>query len=519
MTPPAANRNAHGRDAQPPSGDAAALHREAGDKRALYARTAVGLIISVVRALFLARLLAPAEMSAYRLGTSWVPYFGVVTLGAIEAFAYRAPGLRAAGMNEEAGRYQAVALVMALLTASVAAAGTTALFVFFDLASPPAAIAFGGYAFVASMTPYFNAGLWVAGHFRRQARTDLVTAVAGAVLGLGGLWLFGFTGLIAGSFLGQGLSLWLVRDLLIGVRATAAERTDYAVSISFGVKQTALLFLQSLLTTADLQVLAIVLADTRELGVYAFATMLVLAIRTAATAGAIVNQVELLSAGARDDAGAPWLAEADRHARLDNIMVSLASLVALAAVVALAPLAFPAYFAVVEPLAALSLSATTFRWGYFHSVAVSMRALQWRIVPLAIAGTLLNCLWAWAAVWLGAPLAVVALAPGVGCLVYSVCTVLFCERLAGKPATRSTVWHILMTVGAQLPVVCVRAASPWQANLGWVALALLLYLLTTACLARKDLDDTLRLILTMCRPDRMRGRQKSLPTRRKEGGA
>lgn len=471
----------------------------AGDKRAIYLRTGVGIFISILRSLFLARLLDPISMSAYRLGTSWAGYFGFFTLGTLDTYAFRAPSLLSVGKTDEARKLRGVALSMAIGTAFITGVGTTILAVALRLADTKTALLFGLCAFLSSLMPFLAIGFAATGQFRRQARVELTVVIAGTLFALVGLWLYGLRGLLIGTCLSSALFLWLARDL-VSIRdiKTATVRL-YKKSIAFGVGQSAYVFMQGAVTNIDLQVLAFLIVGQEALGVYSFATMLAIAIRTAATAGAVVSQRVLMAQHGEEQVENTIVLcdDAERQRRLDNLLVSLVSLFALFLIVIMAPLAFPAYTKVVEPLIGMTLSILTLRWGFFHAVALSMRSLQWRAMPFAAFGIGITAFWTYIAIKFGWSLMAVSLAPALGAAVYSLATTVFCERALARRWGITNVLHMLLLMAGQLPILAVRVDNSWYENGLWVLLAMGMTILLSIITDRPNLYATLRLVSMM----------------------
>lgn len=472
---------------------------EANDKRAVYLRTGFGIVISVFRSLFLARLLDPTDMGAYRLGTSWGGYFGFLMLGTPETYYFRAPSLLRMGETEEAQSLRGVALAMVLGASLVTGLGTTILVMALRLANTNTALLFGMSALLSSWGPFLSVSFWTTGQFQRQARVELTVAIVGALFALAGLWLYGLRGLLIGTCLGSALLLWLARDLLslrdIGTTTLIAFRR----SIAFGIRQSTYVFMLGIVASIDLQVFGLLMINQEALGIYSFATMLGIAIRSAATAGAAVSVREMVARhDKRQVAIDPQLCEnAEHQRRLDNMLVSLISLSAFGLVVIAAPIAFPSYTKMIEPLAGLILSIVTLRWGFFHSVALSIRSMQWRAMPFAVLGVSVTALGAYVALRLGWSLLAISLAPAIGSAIYSVATVIFCERVLAHRSGWSNISRMLLVLVGQLPILAVRVDYSWYVNGLWVLLAIGATILISLLTDRPTLRATVKLVLMM----------------------
>jgi hypothetical protein len=399
----------------------------------------------------------------------------------------------------KAGKLQGVALSMTIATAIIAGLGTTILAIYLHLTDPRTAVLFGFYASFATITPYLSMGFWVKSQFQRQARVEIIIAVTGLILGMGGLLLWGLRGLLVGSCLSYFLGIRLAKDLFPLKTIKYAVIKDYLSSIKFGVNQSALVLMQGLINSFDLQVLAIMIVGHIELGVYSFATMIAVAIRTAATSGAVVNQTDLLIryGNSEPSLGDDFCSDIERTRRLDNALITIFCLGALAIVVAVAPIAFPAYVSMVDPLAGLVLGIITLRWGYFHAVALMIRSLQKRVMPQAIFGTIITSVWVFISVKLGWSLKIIALAPGLGAAVYSVITVMICERTFAKRWAQKIILNmVILLVGPSL-ILAIRSANAWYLNMIWVILAMSSYLITLALMDINTLKSTLRFLLLL----------------------
>ena len=472
---------------------------EAANKRAIYIRTGLGIIISLVRSILLARLLLPNDISAFRVGTSWVGYFGFLTLGTVDTYFFRGPSLWNSGELFKTRKLQGVALMMTIATALVAGIGTTTLSIYLHLTDTLTAVYFGFYALFATITPFLSIGFWVKSQFQRQARVEITFAVTGLILGMGGLFIWGLRGLLIGSCLSFISGIWLAHDLFPLKTIRYATIKDYLSSIKFGVNQSALVLLQGLINSFDLQVLTIMIVGHVELGVYSFATMLAIAIKTAATSGAVVNQTDLLIryGNSGHSLGADFCRDIELTRRLDNALITIFCLGALAIVVAVAPIAFPAYISMVDPLVGLILGIITLRWGYFHAVALMIRSLQRRVMLQAVFGTIITSVWVYISVKSGWSLKIIALAPGFGAAAYSALTIIICERTFAKRWAYKIILKMLILIAGPSLILAVSVSNSWYVNLIWVMVAMSSYIITLALIEMKSLKTTLRFLLLL----------------------
>ena len=463
------------------AGRDAAAAAAAREKGILYARVLVSVAIAVLRSLFLVRLLSAFEIGAYRLATSWVAYFGFLPLGTVETYYIRAPGLLQAGHGEDAKVLRGVALTMSIAGASVTGVGIGVLSFATGLGSVTTSLAFGLNGFLLAMVPYLTTAHWVFAEFGTQARREAAGTLVGAALGLSGLVLAGLNGLVFGSATGLAFALLLGRDRFWRTTWRWPAWPDLRGSVCFGAGQFVCLFMQNLVFTIDLQVLALLWRTNTQFGVYAFGTLLIAAVRMAAIAGGVVEQTRLLQHHGQPGRGSSedLLHAADRERRLDNVIVSLVSLLGLAGVIVAAPVAFPRFTGIVEVMGAFTISIVAMRLGFFHAVTLSMRGGQVAGVVAAAIAVGANAAWCYVAVLGQWPVQAVAMAPAVGGVVWSALTVLVCEwSLAGRTTWRTTP-RLLIPLLPLLPVVLLSAAHPWYLNLAIVALALSLYLLQT----------------------------------------
>ena len=482
--------------------------REAGDKRAVYLRTGIGIVISILRALFLARLLEPAGMSAYRLGTSWVGYFGFFTLGTVDTYYFHAPILLRTGETKEVQALRGVALTMVIGTAFIAGMGTTILLLVLRLVDVNTALLFGLCAFLSSWTTFLTIGFWVTGQFRRQARVELSVALLGFLFAIVGLWFYGLRGLLIGTCLSSALALWLARDLVTLGDIKLTTKAYYQKSIKFGMGQSAYVFMQGMVNSVDLQILAFLAIGQEALGIYSFATMLAVAVRAAASSGAVVSQTEILARYGQIQMGSGinLCEDAECQRRMDNLLVSLISLSALFFVVITAPVAFPTYSKVVEPLVGLTLAIITVRWGFFHAVALSTQSMQWKAMSFVAFGTGITALLTYIAAKVGWSLLTISLAPALGAAIYSLTTVIFCERTLAHRWGLVRVSRMLLILAGQLPILAVRAADPWYVNGLWVLLAIGVTILLSLVIDRPTLRATVQLLLMMTNCHRLEHR-------------
>ena len=245
----------------------------------------------------------------------------------------------------------------------------------------------------------------------------------------------------------------------------------------FGAGQFVCLFMQNLVFTIDLQVLALLWRTNTQFGIYAFGTLLIAAIRMAAIAGGVVEQTRLLEHHGQPGRGSSeeLLHAADRERRLDNVIVSLVSLLGLAGVIVAAPVAFPRFTGIVEVMGAFTISIVAMRLGFFHAVTLSMRGGQVAGVVAAAIAVGANAAWCYVSVLGQWPMQAVAMAPAVGGVVWSALTVLVCEwSLTGRTTWR-TVPRLLTPLLPLLPVAAaLRRASvvrqPRHRRAGVVAL-------------------------------------------------
>jgi hypothetical protein len=472
---------------------------EAANKRAIYIRTGLGIIISLVRSVLLARLLIPNDISAFRVVTSWVGYFGFLTLGTVDTYFFRGPSLLNSGDLLKTRKLQGVALMMTIATALVAGIGTTTLAIYLHLTDALTALYFGFYVLFATVTPFLSIGFWVKSQFQRQARVEITIAVTGLILGMGGLLIWGLRGLLIGSCLSIISGIWLAYDLFPLKTIRYATITDYFSSIKFGVNQSALVLLQGLINSFDLQVLAIMIVGHVELGVYSFATMLAIAIRTAATSGAVVNQTDLIIryGNSGHTLGVDFCRDIELTRRLDNALITIFCLGALAIVVAVAPIAFPAYISMVDPLAGLILGIITLRWGYFHAVALMIRSLQRRVMPQAVFGTIITSAWVYISVKSGWSLKIIALAPALGAAAYSALTIIICERTFAKKWAYKIILKMLMLITGPSLILAISVSNSWYVNLIWVMVAMSSYIVTLALIEMNSLKTTFRFLLLL----------------------
>jgi hypothetical protein len=488
------------------SGSAAVAAADAGmpsaaalaqDKRAVYIRTVVGISLGIIRSIALGHYLLPEDVSAYRLSTVWAGYFGFLALGTGDALHFLGPALHRRAEWKELSEFRGVAFTMSLLAATSALIGVVVLTVGLRLAAPTSALLLGALAFVVSLTPYLNIELWVAGQFRRQARVDLTGAVVGTIASLAGLVAAGLPGFLVGNLLGAVASFAMARDAIALRDLLPRAVNAYRRSIQFGFVQTVLVLAQGAVVSADIQTLAFLPAARHRLGVYSFASMLAVAIRTAATAGAIVSQTTYLASqrGPMHDASAAN-DEIEGLRRVDTVLAMLFSLFALVAVTALAPTLFPRFRDVVEPLVGMTIATATLRWGFFHAVALSAQRRQWRIVPWAGAGIVVTVAWTDASVQAGWSLVLLSLAPAIGAAVYSVGTVLVYERTTAEPGlamrwANASLRHMLVLVLAELPLLAIRGDRVWYVN-AMIASGSLVLLIVLLIAVDRPTSHTLR---------------------------
>jgi hypothetical protein len=459
----------------------AAAAAVAHDKGMLYVRVLVSVGIAVLRSLFLVRLLSAFEIGAYRLATSWVGYFGFLTLGTVETYFIRAPGLLQAGHGEDVKTLRGVALTMSISAAVVTGIGIAALSSVAGLGGVTTSLAFGLNGFLLALLPYLTTAHWVSAEFSTQARREVTGTLIGAGLGLAGLALAGLDGLLCGSAAGLVFTLWLARDRFWRTTWRWPAWPSFRESVLFGASQSLYLFMQGLVFSVDLQVLAVLWRTNAVFGLYAFGTLLIAAIRTAATAGAVVEKTRLLEHHGQPGRDRPTalLHEADQERRLDNVIVSTISLMGLAGVIVAAPVAFPRFVGIVEVMGAFTISIVAVRLGYFHAVTLSMRRGQFAGVLAAVVAIGANAAWSYVSVLLRWPMQAVAMAPAIGGVVWSALTVLACEWSLTGRTTWSAVPRLLTPLLPLLPVAALSAGRPWYVNLAIVALALSLYLLHT----------------------------------------
>jgi len=472
---------------------------EMSDKRAMYLRVGLGIFISLFRSLLIARILVPNDMIAFRIGTSWVGYFGFITLGAVEAFIFRAPGYWNVGDDMKAMKLQGVALAMTLGSALIAGFGTILLAFSIHLTDFYTSILLAFNALLSIMFSYLSLAFWAKSQFKRQARIELMIASAGLIFGMGGLMLWGLRGLLLGGCLSYIGAIWFTRDMFPFKTIRFASLMDYFDSIKFGIKQSALIFLQGLVGSFDLQVLAIMIVGSTELGIYSFATMLAVAIKTVASAGAAVSAKSLLTEHGNETVtiGSKFHKDIEQQRRLDNALVTIISLSSYAIIVAFSTIAFPRYANMVEPLAGLVIGIITLRWGYFHAFALMMRSQQWKVIPTVVLGTIINAIWVLIGIKMGWSLQVIALAPAFGAGIYSILTLIICEYSIANQIDPKNIINMILLMTGPVFVLLVRADHEWYINLSYVILSLIIYIFTLAVIDKQTLYTTIRFILVI----------------------
>jgi hypothetical protein len=451
------------------------LAQENRDKRVVYVRAVVGLIIGVIRSILIGRLLAPSGVALFRVVTVWAGYFGFLSLGTSDTLHFRGPWLVRSGGEEEFRKLRGTALAMSLFAGLVGGTGTVVLAMLLGLTDLLTATLLGLLAVITLLVPFFNSTLWAQGRFRHQARYEVWGAVIGTLAIAIGLVTAGVRGLIAGNIIGLLCGLWLVRDVVRFGDIKMIQISAAVASVAFGIKQTTLVFLQGVVLSIDLQVLSLATANAAMVGYYAFAGMLVVAVRTAATAGGIVAQTNLMArhGDSQVSTDRDLCIDAEYQRRVDTALVGLVCAASLIAVSLATQFVFPRYRSSLEPFAAMLLSVTTIRWGFFHAVALSSRGLHRRTILFAAAGVLVAGVWTYAGSVNGWSLALIALAPALGSGFYAILTVIFAWRRLYGSVPLGPFARMGMAILALIPMLGVSAERPWYLNAGYAVTSIL----------------------------------------------
>ncbi len=214
----------------------------------------IGLVLSLVRSIFVMRLIGPRGRGIQRLAGIWKGYLSNVSMPWRSGLSKDLPISIGAGDCERAAEVEDAGFFATAAFTSLAALGMVLYAIFVSPASWEHRVAFaigGGLLLADDMTSLYWATLRSWGRFHLLALGEIVRAVAQLVLMIAGAWLLDVTGVMLG-WLAAGLLVLAYLDVAsrIGVRIRVDWRQVWSL-LRIGLPVAIISFADVLLRTVD----------------------------------------------------------------------------------------------------------------------------------------------------------------------------------------------------------------------------------------------------------------------------